>query len=106
LRIWILARACHAPAKTGIKQTWLPSVTAWQPMVYINVPGGIRTHNLWLRRPTRYPLRYGNNKKPDRGIIPWPVFQQDSSYKADIRFRQTENSSGLQSHLTTVIYGL
>ena len=24
------------------------------------IPGGIRTHGLWIRSPTRYPLRYGD----------------------------------------------
>ena len=24
------------------------------------IPGGIRTHDLWIRSPTRYPLRYGD----------------------------------------------
>ena len=24
------------------------------------IPGGIRTRDLWIRSPTRYPLRYGD----------------------------------------------
>lgn len=30
------------------------------------VPERIRTSNLWLRRPTRYPLRYGDRTDPDQ----------------------------------------
>ena len=26
----------------------------------MSIPGGIRTHDLWIRSPTRYPLRYGD----------------------------------------------
>ena len=25
-----------------------------------HIPGGIRTHDLWIRSPARYPLRYGD----------------------------------------------
>ena len=25
------------------------------------IPGGIRTHDLWIRSPARYPLRYGDD---------------------------------------------
>ena len=28
-----------------------------------NIPGGIRTHGLWIRSPTRYPLRYRDTKE-------------------------------------------
>ena len=27
------------------------------------IPGGIRTHGLWIRSPTRYPLRYRDTKE-------------------------------------------
>ena len=26
----------------------------------VTIPGGIRTHDLWIRSPARYPLRYGD----------------------------------------------
>ena len=29
------------------------------------IPGGIRTHGLWIRSPTRYPLRYRDTKGND-----------------------------------------
>ena len=34
----------------------------------INIHGGIRTHDLWIRSPARYPLRYADlNSKLNHG---------------------------------------
>jgi hypothetical protein len=33
-------------------------------------PGGTRTHNLWLRKPTPYPLGYGGSIIPPAGLEP------------------------------------
>ena len=29
----------------------------------VSIPGGIRTRDLWIRSPARYPLRYGDSRK-------------------------------------------
>ena len=43
-------------------ETLKPSIYMYEQVgrKIMSIPGGIRTHDLWIRSPTRYPLRYGD----------------------------------------------
>ena len=57
-----------------------------------STPGGTRTHNLWLRKPTPYPLGYGGRvaqwksvgpriRRLQVRVLPWSLFRQDPVQK-------------------------
>ncbi len=38
----------------------------------VSIPGGTRTRNLWIRSPTRYPLRYGDRQCAIKSVLRRP----------------------------------
>ena len=53
---------------------WSTPLTAWVRLLLLAqklTPGGTRTHNLWLRKPTPYPLGYRGSAGVSGLVVEW-----------------------------------
>ena len=50
------AMAAHLSWKTACELGFRGKLDEWERLIRGTAPGGGRTHNLWLRRPTLYPV--------------------------------------------------
>ena len=54
---FLVCRLNHSAMVSDVRSV-AKTITCSLPQERKEVPGGDRTHNLWIRSPTRYPLRY------------------------------------------------